>query len=268
MNRLPLPKSFFYGTDGKYYSCFKNVAFRLKSVTSLIRGRCIPLRSFHKNLEKNGMPLLVGAKVKTQFEPGSCIILKRSDYNNKNEDPYNPFYGSVVSIGFVPYWKYLNPPLSETTFLRLQKNCKLILGCNVLICRGSYLSVWPDKTLQIGDHSYVGHETYINTRCGLKIGNNVLIGHQVVIMDYDGHPVVYNDENYKGTLSYGGNSKPIEIGDDVWIGFRSTVLKGVRIGNGAIIGANSCVTWDVEPYTMVAGNPARVIAKNIKWKKY
>ena len=51
------------------------------------------------------------------------------------------------------------------------------------------------------------------------------------------------------------------VGNDVWIGQNATILPGVRLGDGAIIGANSTVGSDVEPYTIVAGNPARVIRK-------
>jgi acetyltransferase-like isoleucine patch superfamily enzyme len=54
-------------------------------------------------------------------------------------------------------------------------------------------------------------------------------------------------------------ARPIAIGNGVWIGFDSVVLPGVRIGDGAIVGARSVVTGDVPPYAIVAGNPARVI---------
>jgi acetyltransferase-like isoleucine patch superfamily enzyme len=54
---------------------------------------------------------------------------------------------------------------------------------------------------------------------------------------------------------------PIIIGDDVWLGSNVTVLKGVRIGDGAVVGANSLVNADVEPYTIVGGVPAKVIGK-------
>ena len=55
--------------------------------------------------------------------------------------------------------------------------------------------------------------------------------------------------------------KPVVIGNDVWIGSRVTILPGVTIGDGAVIGASSVVTKDVEPYTVVAGNPAEIIKR-------
>jgi acetyltransferase-like isoleucine patch superfamily enzyme len=59
--------------------------------------------------------------------------------------------------------------------------------------------------------------------------------------------------------------KPVIMEDSVWIGCNVTVLKGVRIGNGAIIAAGSVVTKDVSPKSLVGGNPARLIKTNIDW---
>ena len=56
-------------------------------------------------------------------------------------------------------------------------------------------------------------------------------------------------------------TKPIVIEDDVWVGFNSIILKGVTIGKGSIVAAGSVVSKDVEPFTVVAGNPALVIKK-------
>jgi acetyltransferase-like isoleucine patch superfamily enzyme len=96
-----------------------------------------------------------------------------------------------------------------------------------------------------------------------------MIGHQVKIMDYDGHPVFRDQSSLAGVEEhkYGGEDAPIEIGNNVWIGFRSTILKGVTIGQGAIIGANSVVTRDVPPFSVVAGNPAKLIAEGIQWRR-
>ena len=54
------------------------------------------------------------------------------------------------------------------------------------------------------------------------------------------------------------------IEDDVWIGFNAIILKGVRVGRGAVVGAGSVITKDVEPYTIVVGNPQRVTGKSLR----
>lgn len=96
---------------------------------------------------------------------------------------------------------------------------------------------------------------YFFDRGGITLGDNVFIGPKVnlITINHDANP-----DNRSAT--YG---RPIVIEDKVWIGINSTVLPGVKIGHGAIIGANSVVTKDVAPNTIVAGNPARFI-KNIE----
>jgi acetyltransferase-like isoleucine patch superfamily enzyme len=61
-------------------------------------------------------------------------------------------------------------------------------------------------------------------------------------------------------------NSPIRVQDHVWIGCRAVILKGVTVGEGAIIANNAVVTKDVPPRTMVAGNPARVIKKDVIWE--
>jgi virginiamycin A acetyltransferase len=75
------------------------------------------------------------------------------------------------------------------------------------------------------------------------------------------HSFLYNDHDGlrpPGELAYDRFAKPCVIGNDVWIGAQATVLRGVRVGDGAVIGAHALVTRDVPPYTIVAGVPARV----------
>lgn len=109
------------------------------------------------------------------------------------------------------------------------------------------------KPVSIGEDCFIQQCCTFFGRCGITIGNSVYIGPKVnlITINHDVDP-----ENRSAT--YG---KPIIIEDKVWIGINSTVLPGARIGYGSIIGANSVVTKDVPPMTIVAGNPARIIKK-------
>jgi acetyltransferase-like isoleucine patch superfamily enzyme len=130
--------------------------------------------------------------------------------------------------------------------------------------------------VSIGDRCYFGYGGSIISRESIRIGNDVTIAWNVTLYDHDSHSMDWKQrakivshfhrfygraecfENYDWT---GVKSKPIVIQDKVWIGFNVIVLKGVTIGEGAIVGAGSVVTKDVEPYTIVAGNPAKFIKK-------
>lgn len=109
------------------------------------------------------------------------------------------------------------------------------------------------KPVTIGENCFIQQCCTFFGRGGITIGNGVFIGPKVnlITINHDMNP-----ENRSAT--YG---KPIEIEDNVWIGINSTILPGVKISYGAIVGAQSVVTHDVAPMTVVAGNPAKVIRK-------
>lgn len=109
------------------------------------------------------------------------------------------------------------------------------------------------KPVTIGENCFIQQCCTFFGRGGITIGNGVFIGPKCNLITIN-HDV--NPENRSAT--YG---RPIVIEDNVWIGINSTVLPGVRIGYGSIIGAQSVVTHDVPPMTVVAGNPARIIKK-------
>lgn len=123
--------------------------------------------------------------------------------------------------------------------------------------------------ITVGAYCFIGEDTYIWSAASVTIGDRVLISHGVNIHDHISHSLSAADRHrhFKSIFFEGGHPKdlpnvpaaPIVIEDDAWIGFGATVLKGVRIGKGAVVGAQSVVTKDVEPYTIVVGNPARVI---------
>jgi acetyltransferase-like isoleucine patch superfamily enzyme len=103
----------------------------------------------------------------------------------------------------------------------------------------------------------------------LKIGNYCSIADGVGILLDSAHrpdwittyPFSYVFEEFRNTFGVPISKGNVNIGNDVWIGKNALILSGVTIGDGAVIGAGSVVTKDVEPYAIVAGNPARLIRK-------
>jgi acetyltransferase-like isoleucine patch superfamily enzyme len=122
--------------------------------------------------------------------------------------------------------------------------------------------------LSIGHHSFLGPASRIWCSENIEVGSHVLISHDVDIHDSDSHSQRWQDRRDELVANFerGDHSvpprvatAPIHIQDDVWVGFKSSILKGVTIGRGAVVAAGSVVTKDVPPFTMVAGNPARII---------
>lgn len=160
----------------------------------------------------------------------------------------------------------------ESVVSNMQKNpSQIFIGSNTHV-RGTLLIFKYGGKITLGNNCYVGESTKIWSGDEVKIGNDVLIAHNVNIIDTQAHETNSKERSQrylellekkdlwddKGTII----TKPIVIMDKVWINFNSIILKGVTIGEGAIIAAGSVVTKDVAPYTLVAGNPARFV-KNV-----
>lgn len=111
------------------------------------------------------------------------------------------------------------------------------------------------ENVTIGDNIIVNRNVLITARSSITIGNNVLIGSNVVLNDSN-HQFIDKDTPIN---KQGHTAAPIVIEDDVWLASNAIILKGVHIGKGAVVAAGSVVTKDVEPYTVVAGIPARKI---------
>jgi galactoside O-acetyltransferase len=100
----------------------------------------------------------------------------------------------------------------------------------------------------------------------IELGDDVVISWGVTIVDHNSHALTWADRR-DDVLDWARGRKdwsnvliaPVRIRDKVWIGFNAIILKGVTIGEGAIVAAGSVVTKDVPPYCIVAGNPARVV---------
>lgn len=157
---------------------------------------------------------------------------------------------------------------SSAIVLNLQNKPQNIkIGDYCIICGKLQISEYGGK-IQIGNYTYIGENSNIWSSDFVIIGNNVQISRGVNIIDNNTHSLdaierqqEYNDIITSGKIQNRGNIKsaPIIIEDDVWISFNASILKGVTIGKGAVVGANSVVTKDVEKNTIVVGNPAIVI---------
>lgn len=129
--------------------------------------------------------------------------------------------------------------------------------------------------VKIGNNVHIGGAMFIS-RSSIVIEDDVTMAWGITIYDHDSHSVVWdyrkndNKQCYDDYEKYAGNnivnkdwnnviSKPIRICSKVWIGFDVLILKGVTIGEGAVVGAKSVVTKDVPAWTVVAGNPAKIV---------
>lgn len=155
----------------------------------------------------------------------------------------------------------------------------LSIGRGVIIESTVRIYVSGDGMLKIGDHSFIGAFTYLHAANGeLTIGADCFIGRGGTIVASEsisigrdgliGEYVTIRDQNHiisDKKIPYnkqGSKSGPIIIQDNVWLGAKSTVLQGVTIESGAVVGANSVVSRFVPSGTVVAGAPARPIERS------
>lgn len=130
----------------------------------------------------------------------------------------------------------------------------------------------PGGRVSIGNTIYIGDDVIISAQASISIGDVTLIAHGVHIFDNDSHPTdpVQREAHFKAILGvpsmgdYKVASRPVSIGRRCWIGFNSSIMKGVTIGDEAIVASNSVVIADVPPKTLVAGNPAKPV-KSFDW---
>ena len=131
---------------------------------------------------------------------------------------------------------------------------KIIIGNNCRIWSHigtTQLSAGLRATIEIGDNSFINTGTILSAKKGIRIGRNVNIANGVIMMDNDFHGV---DDREAASAD-----EVIVVGDNAWLATRVMVLKGVTIGEGAVVAAGAVVTKDIPPYTLAGGVPAKVI---------
>lgn len=140
------------------------------------------------------------------------------------------------------------------------------IGENTEIAQGILLTTWPrelctNPCIEIGNNCHIGKHSHISAAKSIHIGDNLLTGPNVLIVDNShggwGKDILGMPPSTRPLTSKG----PIHIGNNVWLGTNVCIMSGVSIGNGAIVAANSIVTHNVPPYTLVAGVPAKIIRK-------
>ena len=145
------------------------------------------------------------------------------------------------------------------------KEC-IHIGNNCVFNDGIFLTAWPGRSenqpkLIIRNNCCFGAYNHISCINRIEIGDNLLTGKWVTIVDND-----HGDTRLE-TLKIPPKERSlyskgiVEIGDNVWIGDKVTILSGVKIGNCSIIAANSVVTKDIPPFSVVGGNPAKILKK-------
>ncbi len=137
--------------------------------------------------------------------------------------------------------------ISPGASLKVEGEFSIYTGCSVSVHSGGRL------TLGSG---YINNGLVLECYDEIVIGHDVMIARGVTILDRDLHSIHGNKKD----------SAPIRIGNHVWCGLNATILKGVTIGDGAVIAAGAVVTRDVPAKALVGGVPARVIKENVSWE--
>jgi acetyltransferase-like isoleucine patch superfamily enzyme len=147
-----------------------------------------------------------------------------------------------------------------------KKGVHLSVGCHSIIESEVFFEK-ENASFRVGARTFIGASIF---SCAekIQIGDDVLIAFGVVVADHDSHAIDFSHRENDVRLWQEGKkdwthvkTAPVVVGDKAWIGMKALILEGVTVGEGAIVGAGAVVTCDVPPWTLVAGNPARVIRK-------
>jgi acetyltransferase-like isoleucine patch superfamily enzyme len=182
-----------------------------------------------------------------------------------------------------------NPTLQVSGSVELILEGEICFSHDVIVSDRAKLIVPKTTCLNLGDKVYVGRDVELGSGNLLSVGQRVSLQDRCVIVgdvDIGGysllsfnvlissgihyfrrHPhLLIRDQDSEALSTEQGrsmHSQPVRIGEDCWLGVNTVVMPGVSIGRGAVIGANSVVTEDIEPYSVVAGAPAKPIGRRL-----
>ncbi len=161
---------------------------------------------------------------------------------------------AVPVVGFLRTWVLnvviSNVPCSAVRNAYYRQVCGISIGEGTEIWSGVRFTGGAMNRVSIGAHCSIPHYAFFVAGESISIGNHVVFGHAVEL---------YTSDHDPDDPGFSRRDAPIEIHDRAWLGSRAVILKGVTIGEGAVVAAGSVVTRNVQPFTIVGGNPARVI---------
>ena len=186
------------------------------------------------NLNKMGFAAIAMKGAKISLSNRSSIEVNQGRLTlNAKWDKCDPFHSMLV--------------MADDSHLIVEGSFDIYSGAKIYVNKGA--------TLKLGS-GYINHNLNLSCFESISIGKGVVISENVTLRDSDDHYIV---------SSLRPMTQPITVGDHVWIGMNATILKGVRIGNGAIIAAGAVVTKDVPENALVGGVPAQVIKTGVSW---
>lgn len=147
-------------------------------------------------------------------------------------------------------------PSFRVRHLYLRTILRVRIGAGATVHMGCFVT---GRNIAIGEGTVINRRCHLDGRGGLTIGADVSISPECYLISLTHNP---QDSHFRAV------SKPVEIGSRVWMGSRAIVLPGVCVEQGAVVGAGSVVTKNVERYAIVAGNPARKIGERNRDLQY
>ncbi len=197
--------------------------------------RFIYINFLRRNTERSGLNVII---------PSShccCMVDNKATF----------IINGTFHLGWHPFKKS-----KLETRLQVDAEARLIVNGILRVYNGSDIRVVQKGILTLGG-GFFNEGVHIVCANRITIGKGCAIARDVVSRDYDAHCI--KDE-------IPDIAKEVYIGNDVWIGTRAIILKGVNIGDGAIVAAGAVVTKDIPAGCLVAGVPAKVIRENVKWE--
>ncbi len=201
-------------------------------------------RTFMLNVRLNGIKRVIARRPLVVVSPGTVV---------ENAGMIEVRSGTLRIGKAMFYDREIHP-----SAIGIMHDGKMVVKGNVHFAPGADVEVFRDATLELGDG------------CGFNIGATIVCGERITLGKHVmcGRHVTIRDNNGGHWMNLPGyrDTKPVEIGEHAWLCEGCTIMPGVKIGAGAVIGAKAVVFNNVPANTLVMGNPAQVVCDKVEWK--